>query len=72
MCNYVTRMERNFCPVKAGRVRADDSSRAKDMSSEIAALEAALRCKEEQLSLCHAQLTEVSHEASQSAAHVQE
>ena len=53
-------------------MRADDSSRAKDMSSEIAALEAALRCEEEQLSLCHAQLTEVSHEASQSAAHVQE
>ena len=65
-------MERKYYPVRAGYVRAERSSRATNMCSEVAALEAALRCKEEQLSLCTAQLTEVSHEASQSAAHVQE
>ena len=53
-------------------MHAGDSSGAKDMSLEIAALEAALGCKEEQLSLCTAQLTEISHEASLSAARVQE
>ena len=52
-------------------MHADGSSGADNMSSESAALEAALRCQEEQLSLCTAQLTEISHEASLSAAHVE-
>lgn len=53
-------------------MRADGSSSATDMSAEIAALEAALKCKEEQLSLCTAQLTETSLEASLSAARLEE
>ena len=65
-------MECRYCPVRAGHVHADGSSDADNMSSEIAALEAALRCKEEQLRLRTAQLTEIAHEASLSAAHVEE